>query len=300
MPVSNPTAIRSFIDYCKYQKRYSPFTVRSYHDDLVQFFDYLDQQFGKVSLDKIDHNNIRSWLALLKEKGITSKTINRKISSLKSFFKYLIRTGVLEQTPMAKVISPKVNKRLPDFIKVEDANKLIHSLQNTEDWKSLNTKMVIMLLYNTGIRLSELINLKESQVDIYKNQIKVSGKGNKDRIIPVSPEMIAAIKDYINNKKREFENAGDNLLVTERGKKMYPKYPYIIVKSFLSEEVRAIHKKSPHVLRHSFATHLSGNGADLSAIKELLGHTSLAATQIYTHNTIEKLKNVYKKAHPKA
>ncbi|MFI5185546.1 MAG: tyrosine-type recombinase/integrase [Chitinophagales bacterium] len=300
MPISNQSAIQTFIDYLKYQKRYSPHTIRSYTDDLIQFFDYAESQFGKILLNEINHNQVRSWLAGMKEKDIASKTINRKISSLRSFFKYLVRTNVLGQTPMSKIITPKMSKRLPDFIKVEDAAKLIGSLENTEDWKSLNTKMLITLFYNTGMRLSELINLKETQVDYHKKQIKVLGKGNKERIIPVSPEIIKTIKEYIQYKKKEFENTGTALLVTEKGEKMYPKYPYLLVRSFLDREVKTLNKKSPHVLRHSFATHLSNNGADLNAIKELLGHSSLAATQVYTHITIEKLKNVYKKAHPKA
>ncbi len=303
MPELTQASIQSFLDYLKFQKRYSPHTVRSYHDDLVQFFNYLGFQFGKVPLSEITHSYIRSWLASMKEKNITSKTINRKISSLKSFFKYLIKTGALGQTPMSKVITPKISKRLPDFIKVEDADKLVDSLKNTEDWKSLNTKMLVTLFYNTGMRLSELINLKEGQIDFGKKQIKVLGKGNKERIIPVSSEIIKTIKIYIQNKKREFvrmEESGNILLVTEKGKKMYPKYPYLLVNSFLTNNVKTLEKKSPHVLRHSFATHLSNNGANLNAIKELLGHTSLAATQVYTHNTIEKLKDVYKKAHPKA
>jgi len=304
MPEPTPNSIQSFIDYLKYQKRYSAHTIRSYHDDLVQFFDYLELHFGKVLLGEISHNYIRSWLASMKEKSITSKTINRKISTLKSFFKHLVKTGMLEQTPMSKVITPKISKRLPDFIKVEDAYKLIGSLKNTENWRSLNTKMLITLFYNTGMRLSELINLKEGQIDFGKRQIKVLGKGNKERIIPVSSEIIKTIKEYIQHKKKEFERkeekSPDILLVTEKGKKMYPKYPYLVVKSFLGNELKTLDKKSPHVLRHSFATHLSNNGADLNAIKELLGHSSLAATQVYTHNTIEKLKDVYKKAHPKA
>ena len=201
---------------------------------------------------------------------------------------------------MSKVISPKIGKRLPDFIRVEDSHKLIDSLKSTEDWRSLNTKMLITIFYNTGMRLSELINLKEEQIDFQKRQIKVLGKGNKERLIPVSVELIAAINDYIANKRKTFERTDDALLVTEKGKKMYAKYPYLVVKSFLAREVQPLHKKSPHILRHSFATHLLNNGADLNAIKDLLGHSSLAATQVYTHNTIEKLKDVYKKAHPKA
>lgn len=292
--------IQNFIDYLKYQKRYSVHTVRSYQDDLTQLFDFLEFQFGKLTISEITHHYIRSWLAAMKENGISSKSINRKISSLKSFFKYMVRTGNIEQTPMAKVIAPKVGKRLPDFIKVEDANKLIDSLKNTDDWKGLNTKMLITLFYNTGMRLSELINLREDQIDFQRKQIKVLGKGNKERIIPVNPNILSEIREYMALKGKEFGTKVPNLLVTHKGEKMYPKYPYLIVRDFLSREVKTITKKSPHVLRHSFATHLSNNGADLNAIKELLGHSSLASTQVYTHNTIEKLKNVYKNAHPKA
>jgi integrase/recombinase XerC len=300
MPESLPDSIQSFLDYLKYQKRYSSYTIRAYHDDLVQFVGFLESQFGELLLGAIGHNHVRTWLASIRERNITAKTINRKISSLKSFFKYMVKSGVLEQTPMTRVLSPKISKRLPDFIMESDADKLMGSLKNSEDWKGLNTKMLISLFYTTGMRLSELVNLKESQVDFGKKQVKVLGKGNKERIIPIGQEALIMIKEYIQFKKKEFESTDNALLVTEKGKKMYPKYPYLLVRSFLSSEVKTLNKKSPHVLRHSFATHLSNNGADLNAIKELLGHSSLAATQVYTHNTIEKLKNVYKKSHPKA
>ena len=300
MPELAQDSIRSFLDYLKYQRRYSAYTIRSYHDDLIQFVGFLATQYGEVSLDAIGHNHVRSWLASIKERDITSKTINRKISSLKSFFKYLVKTGVVAQTPMLRVITPKVSKRLPEFIGESDAGKLIGSLKRTDDWKSLNTRILITLFYTTGMRLSELVNLKESQVDFGKKQVKVLGKGNKERIIPIGQEIVGMIAEYIKYKKKEFESVDNTLLVTEKGKKMYAKYPYLLVRSFLGSEVKTLNKKSPHVLRHSFATHLSNNGADLNAIKELLGHSSLAATQIYTHNTIEKLKTVYKKAHPKA
>jgi integrase/recombinase XerC len=297
---SNQSAIQTFIDYLKFEKRYSAHTIRSYHDDLVQFFDFTELRFGKTPMKEISHNIIRSWLAEMKNKGITAKTINRKISTLKTFFKFQVRSGKIEQTPMGKVISPKISKKLPDFIRVEDADKLISSLNHTEDWKGLNTKMLMTLFYSTGMRLTELINLKESQVDFSKKQIKVLGKGNKERLIPVSAESINSIRGYMDEKRKQFEKTDENvLLVTEKGKKLYPKYAYRVVKGFLSTEVRTLEKKSPHVLRHSFATHLSNNGANLNAIKELLGHSSLAATQVYTHNTIEKLKDVHKNAHPR-
>lgn len=300
MPELLQDSIQSFLDYLKYQKRYSAYTIRAYHDDLAQFFGFLQTQFGDVALGAIGHNHVRSWLASIRERDITAKTINRKISSLKSFFKYLVRSGILQQTPMTRVLTPKISKRLPDFIMESDAGRLMGSLKNSEDWKGLNTKMLITLFYTTGMRLSELVNLKENQVDFGKKQVKVLGKGNKERIIPIGQEALFMIKEYIQLKKKEFESADSTLLVTGKGKKMYTKYPYLLVRSFLSSEVKTLNKKSPHVLRHSFATHLSNNGADLNAIKELLGHSSLAATQVYTHNTIEKLKNVYKKSHPKA
>ncbi len=206
----------------------------------------------------------------------------------------------METSPMAKVISPKIGKRLPVFINEGDTQKLVESLAlSTENWKTLNAKMLITIFYATGMRLSELINLKEKQIDFSNSQIKVLGKGNKERIIPVSKEIMEAIRNYQELKKRDFEVSSDVLMVTDKGKKIYPKYAYLLVNQILGG-ASTLDKKSPHVLRHTFATHLMNNGADLNAVKELLGHTSLASTQVYTHNTIEKLKDVHKKAHPKA
>jgi integrase/recombinase XerC len=293
-------SIQTFLDYLKFQKRYSPHTIRSYQDDLLQFFSFLKSSFDAVALKDIDHNFIRSWLAEMKGEGISSRSITRKISSLKSFFKYQVKTGELEQTPMGKIVTPKAGKRLPDFIKADDADKLMKALASTESWKGLNTKMLITLSYLTGMRSAEMIGLREKQIDFQRSQIKVLGKGNKERIIPVSRELLQIFREYIDQKKKTFEKTDDVLLVTDKGKKMYPKYAYLLVKSFLSRQMKTLDKKSPHVLRHTFATHLSNNGANLNAIKELLGHSSLAATQVYTHNTIEKLKDIYKKAHPKA
>lgn len=300
MPSLTYQSIQSFLDYLRYEKRYSVHTLTSYQADLIDFIDYLHTQFGEVSLNEVNHNFIRSWLAWLKGKGLISKSINRKISSLKSFFKYHLRTGTIESTPMINVISPKISKRLPVFVKEEDIRKLVETLnQSPDSWKSLNAKMLITIFYVTGMRLSELINLRDKQIDFSKSQIKVLGKGNKERIIPVSGELIESIRNYQQLKKKEFEKADDFLLITEKGKKLYPKYAYLLVNQVLGW-ASTLDKKSPHVLRHTFATHLMNKGADLNAVKELLGHSSLAATQVYTHNTIEKLKNVYKKAHPKA
>ena len=299
--ISIPVEIQSFLDYLKFERRYSAHTIRSYQDDLRQFGEYLKKDYDEILIVKTDHVTVRSWLAQLKENDISAKSINRKISSLKSFFKYHLKAGTITQSPMGKIISPKISKRLPVFIKEEDTSKLINaSLVATEDWKSLNTHLLVSLFYGTCMRLSELVNLKENQVDFSRRQLKVLGKGNKERIIPVTAELLKVVKEYIQQKKKEFEHSADTLLVTEKGKKMYSKYAYLLVNAVLNDNVKTLDKKSPHVLRHTFATHLMNNGANLNAVKELLGHSSLAATQVYTHNTIEKLKNVYKKAHPKA
>ena len=299
MPVQTNQHIQSFLDYLRYEKRYSAHTLISYQTDLTNFFDYLGIQFGEISFKDINHNFIRSWLASLKNKGLIAKSLNRKISSLKSFFKYQLKTGVIEVTPMTNVISPKIGKRLPVFVRENDTKKLVESLsQSTEDWKTLNARMLITIFYSTGMRLSELITLKEKQIDFSRLQIKVLGKGNKERIIPVSKEVVKIIQDYQQQKKKDFEHTDNFLLVTEKGKKIYPKYAYLLVNKFLGE-ASTLDKKSPHVLRHTFATHLMNNGADLNAIKELLGHANLSATQVYTHNTVEKLKTIHKQAHPK-
>jgi len=292
--------IQSFIDYLKFEKRYSIHTIISYGNDLSSFFDYLQKQFGTNRLADISHSFIRSWMATLKERKITSRSINRKISSLKSFLKYHLKQGNISHMPAANSLAPKIKKRLPGFLKEPEAKQLLETLNaSTDDWKSLNAKMLISLFYATGMRLSELINLKEKQLDFGRSQLRVLGKGNKERIIPVNKEAIRDIRNYQNLKRKEFEIMEDVLLVTEKGKKMYPKYAWLIVNKWLAMS-STLDKRSPHVLRHTFATHLMNNGADLNAVKELLGHSSLAATQVYTHNTIEKLKDVYKKAHPRA
>ncbi len=293
--------IQFFIDYLKFEKRYSSHTIRSYHDDLVQFCGFLGKQFGTFNLEEISATFVRSWLASMKDEDVTSRTINRKISTLKSFFKFQLKQGRIENSPMGNIISPKISKRLPVFIKERDLADLTKSLKtNTEDWDGLNTRMLITVFYSTGMRLSELISLKERQVDFSRKQLKILGKGNKERIIPAGVELLEVIKEYIDKKRKVFDKSDDVLLVSPKGKKLYPKYAYNLVRSILTNEIKTLDKKSPHVLRHTFATHLMNNGANLDAVKELLGHASLASTQVYTHNTIEKLKNVYKKAHPKA
>ena len=292
--------IDSFIQYLKFEKRYSQHTIIAYEGDLNEFHLFLLRDFDGIPFDEINYQHIRSWLADLKENQLTSKSINRKISSLKSFFKYHLKTGGIKANPMAKIVSPKIGKRLPVFVKEDDLKELKAGMEAaTEDWKSLNAQMLVNLFYATGMRLSELISLKELQIDFNRKQVKVLGKGNKERSIPLSKELLIMLQDYMALKRKEFAEPAPELLVTEKGKKLYPKYAYLLVKETLGN-ISTLDKKSPHVLRHSFATHLMNQGAELNAVKELLGHASLAATQVYTHNTIEKLKDVYKNAHPKA
>lgn len=298
MPIPQYPHLQTFLDYLKFEKRYSRHTILSYQNDLEQFFAYLASQFDSPAIQDITAIFVRSWLAEMKEADISSKTINRKISSLKSFFKYEIRIGALEQTPMTTVVAPKIGKRLPVFVEEKDMATLFDYVAFPDNWKGRTERLVLCLFYNTGMRLSELINLKESQLDPSYSQVKVLGKGNKERIIPVKGELMKDIQRYISEKPTRNETI-TTVFVNEKGKSLQPRSVYAFVKQHLAQ-VTTIQKKSPHILRHSFATHLMNNGADLNAVKELLGHSSLAATQIYTHNTIEKLKEVFKRAHPKA
>ncbi len=298
----NEVTVNNFLNYLRFEKRYSSHTISAYQEDLHQFFIYLHDQFNMIdpALAEITSSFVRSWLASLKENKNSAKTINRKISSLKSFFKYYLRTGELEQTPMATIISPKTPKRLPVYVEQKDTETLFNHVAFPDTWNGQTERLILAILYNTGMRRSELITLKEGQVNTAANSIKVLGKGNKERVIPVSAILIKDINNYVAQKARTLEQPDRAyLLVNDKGQKLSATFVYKAVKKYLSV-VTTIDKKSPHVLRHTFATHLTNNGADLNAVKELLGHSSLAATQIYTHNTIEKLKDIYKKAHPKA
>ena len=292
--------IDEFLSHLKFQKRYSQHTLLSYENDLRSFVDFIEVQYGAMPLDAVRSAMVRSWLASLKESGMVSKSINRKISALKSFFKFQLRQGLLVSSPMAGIIAPKIGKRLPQYVEQEQIETLFTRVEFPDDWHGQTDRLILELLYQTGMRRAELIGLRESHIDYHYDQLKVLGKGNKERIIPVSRELITAISDYIRQKQEKIPGADRQvLLVRPDGKKLYPRYVYNVVNAYLSL-ITTIDKKSPHILRHSFATHLTNRGADLNAVKELLGHSSLAATQVYTHNSIDKLKEVYKRAHPKA
>lgn len=295
---ANHQLIQSFLDHLRYARRVSVHTVNSYQTDLQQFSDYLEFQYTGVLLTQVEPIFIRSWLAHLKDEQHSAKTINRKISALKSFYKYLTAENKVVQSPMSVIVSQKVKKRLPVFVEQKQMENLFEFLSFPDDFRGATDQLLLQLLYHTGMRRNELIELKERSIDFHNSHIKVTGKGNKERIIPLSEKMLQLINDYL-QKKGFHPSERDYLLTLENGKKLYPKYVYNTVNNYL-KLVTTLSQKSPHVLRHTFATHLMNNGAELNAVKELLGHASLAATQIYTHNTIEKLKEIYKKAHPKA
>ncbi|KQR70642.1 tyrosine-type recombinase/integrase [Pedobacter sp. Leaf176] len=292
--------LNSFLTYLSHEKRYSPHTITSYQADISQFQDFISNTF-QLDFFEIKHTHIRSFMVELMENKSSENTISRKISALRSFYHFLSRAEKIANNPMQLIKSPKVPKRLPVFVENQKLDKLLDSEVFFDD--SFNSKrdhIVIELLFGTGIRLAELIGLKNTDVDFYSNSIKVLGKRNKERIIPVNKQLINQLNDYIDLKKTQnLDNNLPYLIVTNTGARAYPKLIYRIVNSYLSL-VSTHDKRSPHVLRHSYATSLLNAGADLNAIKELLGHASLAATQVYTHNSIERLKTIYKQAHPKA
>lgn len=300
MPNTENAPLQEFLNYLSFQKRYSANTVISYQNDLSSFFDFTFSEYKIVEINEITSSIVRTWLASLKEKKYSSKSINRKISSLKAFFKYQLRLKTISTNPVSAISSLKVNKRVPSFVAEKDINVLLEHDFFPETFEGKTSFLIFEILYQTGIRRSELINLKEGNIDKSAGNIKVIGKGNKERIIPVTNDLLKMMESYVSEKQKEFKNLPiDNLLVSKKGLALNPKYIYNVVKNNLAK-VSNSQRKSPHVLRHSFATHLTNNGAPINAVKELLGHSSLASTQIYTHATIERLKEVYKQAHPKS
>lgn len=300
MPASETYPIHAFLNYLAFEKRYSKNTILSYENDLSAFFQYLSIEYQLSDIKEITPALIRSWLASLKEKKATSKTINRKISSLKSFFKYQLKLQQISVSPVATISSLKISRRLPSFIEEKDLNTLLKNDFFPSTFAGKTDFLIFEILYQTGIRRNELIHLRETDIDRSAGSIKVLGKGNKERLVPVNNQLLKSIDEYNSEKRRILGELSENfLLVNKKGKKLNPKYVYNVVKRNLAK-VSTNERKGPHVLRHSFATHLTNNGAEINAIKELLGHSSLASTQIYTHNTIEKLKEVYKQAHPKS
>lgn len=291
-------AIDHFIKFVQFEKKQSKHSVVAYTGDLQQFSDYLLVSYQVSELNAFNHLQIRSWIAHMMQEGITSRSISRKISTLKSFHKFLLKQGWVEQNPMLKIQLPKVSKKLPVFVEEKAMNLMLEPSNFTDDFEGKRDELILQMYYGTGMRLSELIGLKVSDVDLYKMQVKVLGKRNKERIIPITKELHALVEAFLATRQAE-GIAAVELFTRANGKPLYAALVYQLVHQRLSG-VTTIQKRSPHVLRHTYATHLLNNGADLNAIKELLGHANLSATQVYTHNSIERLKEVYKNKHPRS
>lgn len=290
--------LTDFLQYLRFEKRYSPHTLTAYSKDLNQFFTFIAGEFNIDDTGSIAHFHVRSWLASLKDEEQAERSINRKLSSLNSFYKYLMRLQLADKNPVKQLHALRLPKRLPVYLKEQEAEFLLEELQFDEGFKGFTDRIICELLYQTGMRRSELLQLKATDIEWSLNQVRVLGKGNKERLLPVSKLLLETIQDYINEKKKLGIDAAAHLLVLEDGNPLYAGYVYRTVKKYLTATT-TLSKKSPHVLRHTFATHLLNNGANIQAIKDLLGHSSLAATQVYTHNNIEKLKEVHKLNHPR-
>ncbi len=290
--------IELYLKYLQFEKRFSSHTVLNYKIDLYQFKNFLVSSYNIQNLECANHKVIRAWIINLSSKKLAASSINRKIASLKSFYKYLITRDKIKDNPLKKIPSLKKEKKLPKFIKESDMKMVFDKSKFKNNIKEIRNLLILELLYGTGIRLSELINLKIKDINANKNEIKVLGKRNKERIIPINNNIRLQLNKYLKLRKDQ-NNSCEYLLITSKGKKSYPMLIYRIVKENLSNIINS-EKYNPHLLRHTFATHLINKGANINAIKDLLGHSSLAATQIYTHNSIEKLKKTFQKSHPKA
>jgi len=288
----------SFINYLAFEKRCSSHTVVAYKNDLDQFVQFCVQVVGEFNVKKVDLKLVRSWIVQLMENELSARSVNRKISTVKSFFKYLEKEQLIENNPATYLSLPKIRKKLPNFVEEKNLNHLLDDGFFTDDFTGLRDKLIITLLYGTGIRLAELLRLKDNDIDSKMCLIKVLGKRNKERIIPYPVPINGLLKIYIEIRNNTVKSNTERLLVTEKGSAVYEKLVYRVVTQNLAK-VTLLEKKSPHVLRHTYATHLLNRGADLNAVKELLGHSNLAATQIYTHTSFEKLHDIYKQAHPR-
>ena len=291
--------INLFLEYLRTEKRYSEHTIQAYETDLLQLQEFVEAEL-KVNLLLVTSENLRLWQMQLSKSGIAITSLRRKITTSRSFYNFLIKKDLIRQNPAEMLILPKKRKSNPEFIKESELRKLFEWLDEDE-YKTIRDKTILLVLYYTGMRLSELINLTIPSIDFNRNNIKVLGKRNKERIIPIANELSEFLKKYIKLRNEAISEITDTayLFLTDKGKKAYPKLIQRIVMQRLSL-VTSNSKRTPHIIRHSFATHMLNNGADLNSVKEILGHANLAATEVYTHNTYEKLKNIYNQAHPRA
>ncbi|MBN2634808.1 MAG: tyrosine-type recombinase/integrase [Prolixibacteraceae bacterium] len=288
----------SFINYLQFEKRYSSHTVIAYKNDLDQFVQFCTEMIGAFNIKEVNAKLVRDWIVTLMEQGLAARSVNRKVTTVKSYFKYLMKEQLVDANPAVHLPLPKIRKKLPNFVEENNLNHLLDDGFFENDFTGIRDQLIISLLYGTGIRLSELLGLKEIDFDKKEYLIRVLGKRKKERIIPYPKSINKLLELYVQIKNETVGSNTERLLVTESGKPVYEKLIYRVVKSNLAK-VTLLEKKSPHVLRHTYATHLLNKGADLNAVKELLGHSNLAATQIYTHTTFERLHDIYKQAHPR-
>jgi len=291
--------IALFLAYIRDEKRYSSNTFTAYETDLLQFNNFLKLTYDQSIEDDVNYQQVRAWIVSLVQAKIQAKSIARKVSSLKSFYKYLQRHGQVKVNPVVKIILPKIGKRLTNYIPEEQLYSLFNELTLPNDFEGLKNRLIVEILYTCGLRRSELIGLEISDIDLENSRLKVIGKGNKQRLVPFGMALNNSLRNYLIRRNEEKKVENNHLFYNKFGNKIEPSSVYNVVVKMLSL-VTSIDKKSPHILRHSFATHLTEHGADLNSVKTLLGHSSLAATQIYTHNTIGKLKEAYEIAHPKS
>lgn len=289
----------SFLSFLRFERNYSEKTVRSYGIDLEKFEEYLKGVDEELDFTGVDADLVRGWVLRLMEQGYATTSVNRKLSSLRSFYQYLLRKRVIEKDPMATVKGPKNKKPLPVFVRDEEMSRLLDEQEWETGLEGLRNRLIVEMFYVTGMRLSELINLKDGDVDFSAQVMKVTGKRNKQRLIPFGEELKEDMNAYLDLRDKEISGSPEAFFVRKDGKSLYPRMVYLLVRQSLSKVV-TLKKKSPHVLRHTFATSMLNNGAELSAVKELLGHESLTTTEVYTHTTFEELKKVYKQAHPRA
>lgn len=290
--------IDAFLEYLALEKKYSQHTITAYRSDLISFKDFCEVEYDESSIVEVNYGQIRSWIVSLVDEKITNRSINRKISSLKTFYKFLQKTKQVDVNPLASHKALKTLKDVQVPFSQKEVSNAILAIEADDTFESHRDKLIMELFYSTGIRRAELIGLKMSSVDLNGGMVKVLGKRNKERYIPLIPSVVKSIQDYL-QKRSQLRVKSDHLLLTSKGDKIYETLVYRIINSYFSKVSSKV-KKSPHILRHSFATHLLNEGADLNSVKELLGHSSLASTQVYTHNSLEQIKQVYNQAHPRS